>query len=92
MAFKRKCTTLDAAVSRRIAAMADEIAAELGAVDASQGTCWFDAIEREAVAIGDAVSRELMARRAVQPTAKEGEACCPQRGRAGRYQGDRNAS
>jgi hypothetical protein len=36
----------------------------VGRVGASQGTCWFDAIEREAVAIGDAVSRALMARRA----------------------------
>jgi hypothetical protein len=89
MAFTRKYTAADAEVSRRIASVADEIVAELGELDASQGTCWFDAIEREATAIGDAVSRALMARRAAQREAEEREASCPTCGRAGRSQGDR---
>jgi hypothetical protein len=89
MAFTRKYTAADAEVSRRIASLADELVAELGELDASQGTCWFDAIEREAVAIGDAVSRALMARRAQERPADDREAICPECGRAGRSQGDR---
>lgn len=89
MAFARKYTAADAEVSRRIASVADEIVAELGELDASQGTCWFDAIEREAVAIGDAVSRALMARRAAQREAEASEAICPDCGGAGRRQADR---
>lgn len=89
MAFTRKYTALDAEVTRRIASMADEIVAELGELDASQGTCWFDAIEREATAIGDAVSRALMARRSRARPANASEAQCPECGHEGRCQGDR---
>lgn len=75
-------------IRARINALARELAAELGEVDESLGDCWLDAVENQAVELGDAITaavvRQLALRRPV-----EGEAACPQCGEAGRYEGVR---
>lgn len=76
-------------MKERIAAFARELAEELGEVDDSDALSWLDAIESQVVEIGDAVSTELLERRAaVLPTFPE-EATCPKCGTLGRYQGQR---
>ena len=46
-------------LKERIAAFARELAAELGEVDDSNALSWLDAIETQAVAIGDAIGVEV---------------------------------
>lgn len=89
MAFQRKQTAVDLVVRRRIEEFARELSAGLGELDESAGTCWFDAIERQATAIGDAVTVALAAQRSAGRPAIAHEAECPECGRAGRCQGDR---
>lgn len=72
-------------MKERIAAFARELAEELGEADASDALSWLDAIERQAVEIGDAVSTELLERRGAQPPTSAEEATCPKCGRLGRY-------
>lgn len=73
----------------RIAAFARELAEELGEVDDSNALSWLDAIETQAVEIGDAISTELLERRAAElPTSNE-ESTCPKCGKLGRYRGRR---
>jgi hypothetical protein len=67
-------------VKERIAAFARELAAELGEVDDREALSWLDAIESQAVEIGDAVSVELLRRRSRD---------CPACGKLGRYRGQR---
>jgi hypothetical protein len=76
-------------INERIAAFARELAEELGAVDDSDALSWLDAIESQAVAIGDAVSGELLRQRSTDRPAAAEESTCPQCGRLGRYQGQR---
>jgi hypothetical protein len=76
-------------VKERIAAFARELAEELGEVDDSNSLCWLDAIETHAVAIGDAVSVELLKRSAQGQEAGDEQATCPQCGKLGRHQGQR---
>ena len=76
-------------MKQRIAAFARELAAELGEVDDSNALSWLDAIETQAVEIGDAVHAELVEQTsATRPT--EAESTCPGCGKLGRYQGKRN--
>ena len=76
-------------MKERIAAFARELAEEMGEVDDSNALSWLDAIETQAVEIGDAVSTELLERRAAElPTCNE-ESTCPKCGKLGRYQGPR---
>ena len=76
-------------MKQRIAAFARELAEELGEVDDRDALSWLDAIEAQAVEIGDAISSELLERRAAElPTSNE-EPSCPQCGKLGRYQGPR---
>lgn len=76
-------------IKERIAAFAGELAEELGEVDDSNALSWLDAIETQAVEIGNAVSVELLRRKArVQPVADE-QPTCPKCGKLGRYQGQR---
>jgi hypothetical protein len=76
-------------IKERIAAFAYELAAELGAVDDRQALSWLDAVEAQAVAIGDAVSVELLTRRARNLPAADEPSTCPQCGQLGCYRGQR---
>lgn len=74
-------------IKERIAAFVRELAEELGEVDDSDALSWLDAVERQAVEIGDAMSTELLERRSANlPTSNE-ESTCPRCGKLGRYQG-----
>jgi hypothetical protein len=76
-------------MKKRIAAFARELAEELGEVDDSDALSLLDAMETQAVEIGDAVSTELLERRAaVLPTSDE-ESTCRKCGKPGRYRGQR---
>lgn len=71
-------------VKRRIEEFAKALSQELGEVDASQGTCWLDAIENQSLAISDAVHAALVHEQAANP-AVDSECLCPKCGRPGRY-------
>jgi hypothetical protein len=75
-------------IRARIDAFARELAAELGEVDENLGDCWLDAVENQAVELGDAVSAEL-ARQLSHHRSFADEAPCPQCGEPGRCQGRR---
>ena len=75
-------------IRTRITAFVRELALDLGEVDESLGDCWLDAVENQAVALGDAISVEL-ARQLSQRRAAAEEAPCPQCGAPGRYEGVR---
>jgi hypothetical protein len=75
-------------IRARIDAFARELAAELGDVDESLGDCWLDAVENQAVELGDAIGVELT-RQLWQRRLVAGEAPCPQCGEPGRYEGVR---
>jgi hypothetical protein len=72
----------------RIEAFAQVLAAELGDIDESMGDCWLDAVENQAVELGDAISVELT-RQLAHRRPTEQESGCPQCGQPGRYQGVR---
>ncbi len=72
----------------RVAAMARELAAEWGEVDESEALSWLDAIESRAIEISDALQTELVRQKGVRPAGAD-EAICPECGRQGRYQGQR---
>ena len=75
-------------MQERIAAFARELAEELGEVDDSNALSWLDAIETRAVEIGDAVHAELVKQTSADRPASD-ESTCPQCGKLGRYQGQR---
>ncbi len=75
-------------IQERIEAFARELREELGEVDQSKGVCWLDALENEAIEISDALQAELVKNRSVDTSLPE-EATCPECGKLGRYQGDR---
>lgn len=71
-------------LGERIAAFARELSEELGEVDETRGVCWLDALENQAVEIGDAVQAELVKQRSKgRPT--EDESICPACGKLGQY-------
>lgn len=76
-------------LKERIEALARELVEEFGEVDASDGLSWLDAIETRAVEIGDAIAAELLKRKSAEYAAEADEATCPQCGKSGRYQGQR---
>lgn len=76
-------------IRERIAAFARELAEDLGEVDDSEALSWLDAIESQAVEIGDALGVELLRRRSTDRPACEEESTCPQCGNPGRYRGQR---
>ncbi len=76
-------------IKERIAAFARELAEELGEIDDSSALSWLDAIESQAVEIGDAVSVELLRRKAKDQPAADEQPTCPKCGKLGRYQGQR---
>ena len=77
-------------MKERIAAFARELAEEMGEVDDSSALSWLDAVEAQAVEIGDAISTELLERRAAKLPASDEESTCPQCGKLGRYKGQRD--
>ena len=76
-------------MKERIAAFARELAEEMGEVDDSDALSWLDAIETQAVEIGDALGTELLERRAAELPTSDEESTCPKCGKLGRYQGQR---
>ena len=76
-------------MKERIAAFARELAEELGDVDDSDALSWLDAIETQAVEIGDAISVELLRQKSADRPACNEESTCPKCGKLGRYQGRR---
>lgn len=73
-------------IKERVAAFVRELAEELGEANEQEALCWLDAIETQAVEIGDAVSVALLSHKAQgRPVANE--ATCPTCGKLGRYQG-----
>jgi len=74
-------------IKERIAAFARELAEELGEADDSNALCWLDAIETQAVEIGDAVSVELLKQKAQKQPVIDEASTCPKCGKLGRYQG-----
>lgn len=76
-------------LKQRIAAFACELAEEMGVVDDSNALSWLDAIESEAVEISNAVHTELVKQRSAARLAAAEESVCPECGRSGRYQGQR---
>jgi hypothetical protein len=80
---------LSSSFQDRIAAFARELAEEMGEVDDSNALSWLDAVERQAVAIGDAVSTAVLEQRAAELPTSEEESICPQCGKLGRYRGQR---
>ena len=75
-------------VKQRIAAFARELSEELGEVDDSDALSWLDAIDTQAVEIGDALHAELVQQKAACRPVEE-ESLCPQCGQPGRYQRQR---
>ncbi len=75
-------------IQERIKFYARALSEELGGVDESLGVCWLDAIENQAVEIGDAFTREL-AQQQSQCRVSPDESTCPGCGKLGRYRGHR---
>ena len=73
---------------RRIAVLARQLCEESGEVDESQGDCWLDAVENQAVELGDALTAEIAKRRSAERPAAV-EARCPGCGQSGRCRGER---
>jgi hypothetical protein len=71
-------------IRERIEVFARELSEELGEVDESRGVCWLDALENQAVEIGDAVHAELVKQRSTGRPAED-ESACPKCGKLGQY-------
>jgi hypothetical protein len=75
-------------IKQRISAFARELAAELSEVDDSDALSWLDAVETQAVEIGDAVHAELVKQTSAERPPGD-ESTCPTCGKPGRYKGRR---
>lgn len=75
-------------LKERIEAFARELREELGEVDDSDALSLLDAVETEAVHIGDAVHAELVKQWSAHRPAAD-ESMCPECGQPGRYRGRR---
>ena len=71
---------------QRIEIFARQLTEELGEVDEADGVCWLDAVENQAIEIGDAIAAALVKQTTVKRPAND-ESLCPQCGKLGRYQG-----
>ena len=71
-------------IRERIEVFARELCEELRDVDETTGVCWLEALENQAVEIGDAVHAELVKQRSTGRPAED-EAVCPACGRLGQY-------
>jgi hypothetical protein len=72
----------------RIEWMARQLCDEAGEVDESEGDCWLDAVENQAIEIADALAAEVVKQRSANRPAVD-EASCPGCGQRGRYRGKR---
>jgi len=79
---------ISSAFRRRIESMALQLCDEAGEVDESEGDCWLDAVENQAIEIGDALAAEIVKQQSANRPPTE-EAKCPECGQAGRCQGAR---
>ena len=77
-------------IKERVAVFVRELAEELGEVDDCDALSWLDAIETQAVEIGDAVSIELLRHKARDRVAADEPSTCPKCGRLGRDRGRRD--
>jgi hypothetical protein len=68
--------------------VARQLAEEMGEVNEEDGDCWLDAIENQAIEVGDALTAALVRQRSQQHPVAD-EAACPSCGRLGRYRGSR---
>ena len=75
-------------IKERIAVFARELREELGEVDDSDALSLLDAVENEAVQIGDAVHAELVKQQSINRPAED-ESVCPACGQLGQYKGMR---
>ena len=75
-------------IKQRIGLCARELSEEFGEVDDSDALSWLDAVETQAVAIGDAVTAELVKQKSADRPV-ENESTCPKCGKLGRYKGQR---
>jgi hypothetical protein len=75
-------------LQRRIAAMARQLCLEAPEVDESDGVCWLDAVEHQAIEIADALTAEVVKQRSFDRPAPA-EALCPTCGQRGRCRGSR---
>ena len=75
-------------IQERIEAFARQLCAEMGEVDDRNGDCWLDAVENQAIEIGDAIAVALVKQKSGEFSAAD-ESTCPQCGKPGRYRGDR---
>jgi hypothetical protein len=73
-------------IKQRIEAFARELRAELGEVDDSDALSLLDAVETEAVEIGDAIHAELVKQWSVNRPV-QAESICPECGQPGCYEG-----
>jgi hypothetical protein len=71
---------IDIELQRRIERMARQLCDEAGEIDESDGDCWLDAVENQAIEIADALAAEVVKQRsAARPAADD--ASCPECGR-----------
>ena len=75
-------------IRERIAVFASQLVEELGEVDDSNALSWLDAVENQAIEIGDAVAAALVEKNA-RPRPVAEESTCPGCGKPGRYKGSR---
>jgi hypothetical protein len=75
-------------IRERIEAFARELREELGEVDDSDALSLLDAVETQAVQIGDAIHAELVKQWSANRPAED-ESICPECGQPGRYEGRR---
>ena len=73
----------------KIEAFARELAEEFGEIDEENALSWLDAVETRSVAIGDALSVELLKQKSADPPLEANESICPQCGKLGQYKGRR---
>jgi len=71
-------------MQKQIEAFARKLAEDFGEVDDSNSLSWLDAVE-----ISDAIAAELVKQKAADRPVGEDESTCPQCGKLGRYQGQR---
>jgi len=76
-------------IQEQVEACAREMIAAFDAIDDSEALSWLDAIETRAVEIGDAVAVELVKQKSADRPVEEDESTCPQCGKLGQYQRER---
>ena len=75
-------------IRERIEAFARQLCEDLGDVDDSNSLSWLDAVEDQAVEIGDAVTAALVEKSVPRRPVKD-ESTCPDCSKQGRYRGTR---